>query len=205
MQPPEGISLGELARRIGRDKGALSRAAKEGRIPRNDDGTYDEMAVRAAIEKSFNPARDKPLLPVDGVADVADNDEVTTQEQAVAAVTLVRRVLEEEGRKVGDGGVTFDDARTAETILKAREKAQSIAKEAGELLPCDEVIRHVASAFSNYKKALLELPSRIGAQMAAELGCDVGELDRALTKALHDHLNSLAAPVVRTGTSVPQQ
>ena len=200
MKAPQGISLGDLARRIGRDKGALSRAAKEGRIPRNNDGTYDEMAVRAAIEKAFNPARDKPLLPVADVADVAeDDDPVTTEEQAVAAVTLVRRVLEEEGRKVGEGGVTFDDARTAETILKAREKAQSIAKEAGELLPCDEVIRHVASAFSNYKKALQELPSRVGAQMAAELDCDVGDLDRALTRVIHEHLSSLAAPVVRTG------
>src|SRR5690606_24390739 len=79
MQPADGITLGDLSRRIGRDKGALSRAAKEGRIPRNADGTYDEMAVRAAIEKSFNPARDKPLLPVGGVADVADNGEVTTE------------------------------------------------------------------------------------------------------------------------------
>lgn len=198
MQPAVGISLGDLSRRIGRDKGALSRAAKEGRIPRNDDGSYDEMAVRAAIEKSFNPARDKPLLPIGGVADVADNGEVTTEEEAVAAVTLVRRVLEEEGRKVGDGGVTFDDARTAETILKAREKAQSIAKEAGELLPCDEVIRHVASAFSNYKKSLQELPSRIGAQMASELDCNVGDLDRVLTRVIHEHLNSLSAPVVRS-------
>jgi len=105
MKAPQGISLGDLARRIGRDKGALSRAAKESRIPRNDDGTYDEMAVRAAIEKAFNPARDKPLLPVADVAEVAEvDDQVTTEEKAVAAVTLVRRVLEEEGRKVGDGG-----------------------------------------------------------------------------------------------------
>ena len=198
MSKETGITLGELSRRIGRDKGALSRAAKEGRIPKNDDGTYDEMAVRAAIEKSFNPARDKPLLPVDGVAAVADNGSVTTQEEAVAAVTLVRRVLEEEGRQVGDGGVTFDDARTAETILKAREKAQSIAKEAGELLPCDDVVRHVASAFSNYKKALQELPSRVGAQMAAELDCNVVDMDRALTRMINDHLSSLSAPVVRS-------
>lgn len=197
MAQTKGISLGELARRIGRDKGALSRAAKQLRIPRNEDGTYDEMAVRAAIEKSFNPARDKPLLPVAGVAETVRT--VSTVADAQEAVTLVRQVLSEEGRQVGSEGITFDDARTAETILKAREKAQSIAKGAGELLHKDDVVRHVASAFSNYKKALLELPARFGAQMAAELNCNVEDVDRVLSRMINEYLNSLAAPVVRAG------
>lgn len=199
MQPAMGISLGELSRRIGRDKGALSRSAKNGRIPRHPDGTFDEMAVRAAIEKNYNPARDTPLLPVAGVDNLAIQGEVVeTKAQAKDAITLVKQVLQEEGRVIGDQGLSFDDARTAETILKAREKAQAIAIAEGKLLPRDEVIRHVSEAFSNYRKALLDLPSRKGAQMAAELNCDVGKLDLVLTRVIDEYLNELAAPVVRT-------
>jgi hypothetical protein len=56
-----GITLGELARRLGRDKGALSRAAKNGRIPRNPDGTFNLAKVRRALEEKTDPARRKPL------------------------------------------------------------------------------------------------------------------------------------------------
>ena len=47
-------------------------------------------------------------------------DTITTKEQARAAISLVQSVLAEEGRKV-DGAITFDDARTANEILKARK------------------------------------------------------------------------------------
>jgi hypothetical protein len=56
-----GISLSELARRIGRDKGQLSRLAKAGRIPRQPDGSFDETAVRQALKRTLDPARAKPL------------------------------------------------------------------------------------------------------------------------------------------------
>jgi hypothetical protein len=56
-----GISLSELARRIGRDKGQLSRMAKAGRIPRQPDGSFDEAVVRQVLKRTLDPARSKPL------------------------------------------------------------------------------------------------------------------------------------------------
>ncbi len=56
-----GITLSELARRIGRDKGQLSRMAKAGRIPRLPDGSFDEATVRQALKRTLDPARSKPL------------------------------------------------------------------------------------------------------------------------------------------------
>jgi hypothetical protein len=59
-----GITLSELARRIGRDRSLVSRWAKSGRIPRRSDGLFDEAAVRRVLKGSLDPARAKPLAPV---------------------------------------------------------------------------------------------------------------------------------------------
>ncbi|GEO19432.1 hypothetical protein [Microvirga aerophila] len=56
-----GISLSELARRIGRSKSLVSRWAKQGKIPRKANGRFDEAAVRQALKRNLDPARAKPL------------------------------------------------------------------------------------------------------------------------------------------------
>lgn len=197
----DGLSLSEVSRRVGRDKGGISRRAKAGDIRQNADGTFNEDLVREDLQRLFNPGRDKPLRPrVDDGETVDDVVEpVTTKEQAREAISLVRSVLAEEGRKV-EGAITFDDARTANEILKARRTLREIELAEGQLLPRDEVIKHVAVAFTNYRNEIRRLPDKFGAQIAAEAECDVGKLDAALTKVIHDYLDRLAAPVVRTGS-----
>lgn len=196
----DGLSLSEVARRVGRDKGGISRRVKSGDVRQNADGTFNEDHVREDLTRLINPGRDKPLKArvADGAA-VDDVDEpVTTKEQARAAISLVQSVLSEEGRQV-DGAITFDDARTANEILKARKTLREIEQTEGLLLPRDEVIKHVANAFTNYRNEIRQLPARFGAQIAAEAECDVTKLDAALTKVINDYLNRLTAPVVRTG------
>lgn len=200
-----GISLVELSKRLGKNRGTISRAAKEGRIPRLSDGTFDFDEVVSHLRKTEDPARYGSLLSEidkstdDGVAgDELQPDTITTKEQARAAISLVQSVLAEEGRKV-DGAITFDDARTANEILKARKTLREIEQAEGLWLPRDEVVKHVASAFTNYRNEIRQMPARFGAQIAAEAECDVTKLDAALTKVINDYLNRLAAPVVRTG------
>jgi transposase-like protein len=55
-----GISLSELARRIGRSKSLVSRWAKQGKISRKVNGLFDEAAVRQALKRNLDPARSKP-------------------------------------------------------------------------------------------------------------------------------------------------
>lgn len=196
----DGLSLSEVARRVGRDKGGISRRVKSGDVRQNSDGTFNEDHVREDLTRLINPGRDKPLKPrVDDseVVDVVD-EPVTTKEQAAEAISLVQSVLAEEGRKV-DGAITFDDARTANEILKARKTLREIEQAEGLWLPRDEVVKHIASAFTNYRNEIRQMPARFGAQIAAEAECDVTKLDAALTKVINDYLNRLAAPVVRTG------
>lgn len=101
-----GLTLSEVARRVGRDKAGLSRRVKAGDVRRNADGTFNEDHVREDLQRIFNPGRDKPLKPKDGDVDVVDDvddpaDPVETEEQAREAVSLVQAVLREEGREVG--------------------------------------------------------------------------------------------------------
>jgi hypothetical protein len=121
-----GLTLSEVARRVGRDKAGLSRRVKAGDVRRNADGTFNEDHVREDLQRIFNPGRDKPLKPKDGDVDDVDvvddvddpADTVETEEQAREAVSLVQAVLREEGREVG-GQLTFDDAKTANEVLRA--------------------------------------------------------------------------------------
>lgn len=196
----DGLSLSEVARRVGRDKGGISRRVKSGDVRQGADGTFNEDHVREDLMRLFNPGRDKPLKPRvedNSAVDVVD-EPITTKDQARAAISLVQSVLAEEGRKV-DGAITFDDARTANEILKARKTLREIEQAEGLWLPRDEVVKHVASAFTNYRNEIRQMPARFGAQIAAEAECDVTKLDAALTRVINDYLNRLAAPVVRTG------
>ena len=59
---PVGISLVELSKRLGKNRGTISRAAKEGRIPRLSDGTFDFDEVVSHLRKTEDPARYGSLL-----------------------------------------------------------------------------------------------------------------------------------------------
>jgi hypothetical protein len=59
-----GISLSELARWIGRDKGLLSRKAKSRPVLKQPDGSFEEAAVRRALKRSLVPARPEQLTGV---------------------------------------------------------------------------------------------------------------------------------------------
>lgn len=197
----DGLSLSEAARRVGRDKGGISRRVKSGDVRQNDDGTFNEDHVREDLERIYNPGRDKPLRPRVDEDDVVDDADapIKSTDDARAAISLVKSVLTEEGRSVA-GALTFDDARTANEVLKARKAHRELQQAEGLLLPRDEVVRHVANAFVNYRNEIRQMPARFGAQIAAEAECDVTKLDAALTKVINDYLSRLAAPVVRTGS-----
>jgi hypothetical protein len=56
----EYLSLGGLAKALGRDKSGLSRHAKNGTIPKRSDGRFDLEAVRRALTKNVDLAMARP-------------------------------------------------------------------------------------------------------------------------------------------------
>jgi hypothetical protein len=63
------VRLSELSRRIGRDKGLVSRWVKQRKIPKSVNGLFDEDAVRRALKGNLDPARAKPLTAVAATVD----------------------------------------------------------------------------------------------------------------------------------------
>lgn len=179
---------------LGISEAAVRKALTQGRITALPDGTLDPETAREAWAKSSDPARTKVrtvrTVRTDGAVPPIDED--TARE----AVALIKRVLMEEGG-AETKGLDFDQARTAETILKARERDIRIAKLRKELVPLEDVRKHVNRAFTGYRQAVQGIPARFGAQMAAEVACDVGLLDAALNKVIAMVLDELSSPVVR--------
>lgn len=194
----ERLNLTELAKRLGRSKQGIHQLVAKGVIPRGEDGFFDEAEARAAYMRNTAPHQRKPLKPAVGEGqDLTDGAAtVVTLDDAREAVSLIRRVLREEGRELS-GPLSYDDVRTAETILKARKHAQEIAVSEQELIRKAPVMRHVEEAFAAFRKELQALPARYGAQIAAEAGCEVAAVDVALSKVIREFLESLSAPVVK--------
>lgn len=183
-----GVSRREFARRVGVGESAVRKAIDAGRIELLPDGTIDPNRAAKSWARQTDPARSKVRTK---------STAVRTEQDAADAVTLIRRILSEEGAE-STGQIDFGMARIAETILKARERELKMAQRRKELVPLERVREHVSRAFIGFRQAVQRLPSRHVAAIAAELGCDAGALDAALSKAIAAELDGLSAPVVRT-------
>ena len=180
------ITLTALADKLGRAKSGLSRLAKRGQIPRNADGTFNEKAVRKALASNVDPAR---RLPLRG----EEVPPLKTIEDAKGAVALVRRVLREEGAEP-TGPIDYAAARTAELILKTRERDLKMKVASGDL--CHAATVHEA-AFRSAREArdrLQNWPARVGPVLAAEIGVDPVKLTILLENHIRKYLIEQSKP-----------
>lgn len=198
-----GASGRAAAAALGISEGALRKAVKSGRANKLPDGTFDIETLKSELKSNTDPARTKvrtkPESTQTGTQPVqrdSTQPSVTTEAEARDAVSLVRRILREEGAD-STGTIDFDMARIAETILKSHERELKMAQRRKELVPLAAVKGHVERAFIGLRQAIQRLPSRHVASIAAEIGCDPSLLDAALSKAIAAELDVLSSPVVR--------
>ena len=188
-----GISQRAFARLAGVSPKAVRKAISAGRITLLADGTVDPVVALKQWRATTDPARSRVRSP--GTAGTKPPS-VRTEQDAADAITLIRRILAEEGAD-SSGQIDFGMARIAETILKARERELKMAQRRKELVPLDRVREHVSKAFIGFRQAVQRLPSRHAAAIAADLGCDPARLEAAMAKAIQEDLDALSAPVVR--------
>ena len=124
---------------------------------------------------------------------------VRTVDDAAQAVALIAQVLREEGVEA-DGPVDYNAARTAETILKARERHLKILQRRRELVPLALQQKHTGDAIVALRQIWQRMPSRHGAAMAAELGVSAAELDRVLTRAIAADLDEMSKVAIKGPT-----
>jgi hypothetical protein len=175
----ESIGITELSRRLGRSDRQLRRLASEGKIPRNADGSFSEAAVRKTLDKRTGPHRSRALREP---ADVRTPPPVASIADARAAVSLIQQILREEGRPVS-GPPSFDDLRSAESILKTRERALRLAVRRGELVDKRQAIEVTFNLARQLRDGVQNWPAQVAAVMAGELQVDAFAMETALANA----------------------
>jgi hypothetical protein len=120
-----GISLRAYARHRGVTLAAVQKARQTGRIPVLADGTVEEAAADTAWEAAAAARRATQRLPADPTRVVLPAGSLAT------AQATVRAVLAEHGAPAGEA-VTLADARLANELLKAQQRADAIAAQERE-------------------------------------------------------------------------
>jgi hypothetical protein len=198
----EYLSLRQLGRLLKRDPSGLGRALKKLGVSTTSDGKFDKDEVLIALGPKISAA------PVDGVDNQREStprglhpprSKVTTIEDAKLAVTLVKQVLREEGSVASV--VDLEAARTAETILKARERWLKIEATSGRLVDREAVEREIFALARADRDRLMNWPSQIGPLLANELGvADIPKVIIGLEKYVRQHLKECSENVFEQST-----
>ncbi|PZR10394.1 MAG: elements of external origin [Azospirillum brasilense] len=176
-QPGRVASQREVARRLGISHTALQKAQRAGRIAPEADGAWDVEKVRARLTDSSDPVRKTATLVQPAVAAPRP-----ASPPPVAAIPPAADPLPRAAQN------TFHDARTANEVLKAQERRLRLDERKGKLVDKARALLLVHRLAKEERDAILALPARVAAEMAAELGVDVHQLQTMMDTRLRQHL-----------------
>lgn len=207
---PTEVSGRQLAAALGcSSENVVRKALKAGKIKRLPSGRFDLEVCLQRLRATTDPMRTPAGKGAHQVRKGARSSAhlrplVTTPAEAREAVTLIARVLAEEGI-VQDGAPDLPAARLAETILKARDRDLRIAERRKILVSSIPMQQHYAKAFIGLKRTMQGMPARHTSEMAARLGCDPAALDRELQQMVHATLVEMSEPVAPAGLPSPPE
>jgi hypothetical protein len=166
-----GLSAREAAKALGVTHPTLLRAAKSGRITRENDGTYDVEKVGRQLAQTLNLAksrkRKEPRLEV-----VRD---------------LVHPPVHKESQPNG-ANRTFAEAQRRREWLRVKRDELALARERSELAPIGEINAWVAGMIIRAKEILMRMPGELKDRLAQQSNpheCErlmMGEVLRALNE-----------------------
>ena len=162
----KGVSKRELARILGVSDTAVRKAIRTGRIELLADGSIDPEAARAAWHRNTDPAR-AALAEPERDAPLAAPP-IRNRDEARDALSLIKQVLQEEGDENVHGPVDFGKARTADMILRARDRAMNLATRRGELVEIEAVGAAVEAAFERCRARLMAIPGNLAQALTNE-------------------------------------
>ena len=167
-----GISIRAYARHRGVTDTAVRKAIQTGRITPEDDGTIDPNRAdrdwaRNTEKPRIGTQQKPPRIKAPDISGGADGSAAT------------------------GGGTSLLQARTVNEVVKAQTNKVRLARLKGELVDRSQAIAHVFKLARTERDAWLNWPSRISAQMAADLGLDPHTFHLALEDAVRDHLQAL--------------
>ena len=178
----QGMSERQYALHVGLSRGAIQKAKSSGRLVLHPDGSVDAAASDLRRAETTDPCKTrKPpppkLKPVPDAAVAAIGD--TLREQGLAASAV-------------GGGTTFLQAKTANEVLKAQERRLRLSKLKGDLIERARAVALVFRLSRDARDAWVNWPARASALMAADLGVEPADMQKALEKHVRAHLSELA-------------
>ena len=155
-----GISIRAYGRHRGVSDAAVRKAIKAGRITSEPDGTIDPAKADAEWHTNTDVAQQRGTQK---------RSATETQRKAVpqAALNAVSETLNEHGTT--GGGTTYMQARAANEVLKAQTARIRLQQLKKELVDRSKALAHVFRLARQERDAWISWPSRVSAEMAAEL------------------------------------
>jgi hypothetical protein len=155
------VSEVELAKALGRDRGAIRKAEAAGRITKRPDGMYDleqamqDFADTTHHEKGHNnrtPRAAKQPLQIDGHLPEIPSPEIPLPQDAKSTA--------------------YAKARAGTQIYEALLKKLRYEERAGNLVPAADVRNARFTEFRTLREACFNIPSRVSAILAAETSAE---------------------------------
>ncbi|MTH62100.1 elements of external origin [Paracoccus litorisediminis] len=154
---------------------AVRKAIDTGRISILPDGTIDPARADREWAEMTDPSQQR------GVSD-----------QPAPAAPPIR---EDAGIDPG-GPVTLQKAKAALTVVQVQRNKLKLQQDRNLLVDKQKAERQVYALAQSERDSWLQLPARVAAQLAADLGCDAHALERALMRVMRAHLAQMAGVVV---------
>ena len=198
-----GLSRRAYAAHRGVSHTAVAKALATGRITAEADGTIDPAKADRQWDAATDPAKQRGVharqLGADTARGTAAKAAIIMKPVPRAAITAVNETLSEAGAPgeaaEGDaegGQVSFLRARMANEVIKAQTAKVRLQKMKGDLVDRNRAVAAVFDLARRERDSWLNLPPRVAANMAAELGVEAHRMELVLDRVLRAHLAEMA-------------
>ena len=167
-----GVSVREFARQVGRSPSWISKMARQGKLPRNEDGSIPIQEGFAAYDK-FNREVEATKAKQKKTEPLPDNDDAPMTESA----TKVMSVTE-----------AFNKARLAEKTYQAKLKELEYKLKRGEIVEREKVVADAEAVGAFLREQFMSIPVRYSGLLEGRTARDIEEI---LEDAINDALKAL--------------
>lgn len=161
-----GISLREFARQVGKSPSWISKLLKEGKLPRNEDGSIPIEAGFKAYDQLTRKQVEKELPD-------SDDDDAPMKENSSNKMSVAQ---------------AFNKARLAEKTYQAKLKELEYKLKNGTLVEVEAVIADGEATGAAVREQLLSIPVRVSGLCEGRTARDIEEI---LEDAINDALKAL--------------
>ena len=196
-----GLSQRQYAAHRGVSHTAVAKALATGRISAEPDGSIDPAKADRQWDAATDPAKQRgPHARQLGAATARGTTQakarIGTKPVPRAAIDAVNETLSEAGTDApadAEGGqVSFLRARMANEVIKAQTAKVRLQKMKGDLVDRNRAVAAVFDLARRERDSWLNLPPRVAANMAAELGVEAHRMEQVLDRVLRAHLAEMA-------------